>query len=218
MATFWSDPVDLYCERTDPSFWAEPVNALTNAGFLIVAGLALAQWLRQQPRDWPILALIALTGLIGIGSFVFHTVATRGAALFDVVPIGLFVYCYLYLALRRFLRLSLPGALAIMIGFVVLSRGVAAGLPDGFINGSGEYLPPLAALVVVGWMAPRESGRSILLAAAVFAVSLVFRSIDQAICSAFPLGTHFIWHLLNAAVLFILLRAALLGERVGQPR
>ena len=42
-----------------------------------------------------------------------------------------------------------------------------------------------------------------------FVVSLAFRTMDQAVCPAFPLGTHFIWHLLNAGVLYILLRAAI---------
>jgi len=32
---------------------------------------------------------------------------------------------------------------------------------------------------------------------------------DHAICVVFPLGTHFIWHLLNAAVLLVLLDAAI---------
>jgi hypothetical protein len=36
----WSTPVDLYCERTDPSFWAEPINALSNLSFLLAAWLA----------------------------------------------------------------------------------------------------------------------------------------------------------------------------------
>jgi hypothetical protein len=36
----WSTPIDLYCERTDASFWAEPANALTNAAFLIAAAAA----------------------------------------------------------------------------------------------------------------------------------------------------------------------------------
>jgi hypothetical protein len=44
----WSTPIDLYCERADPSFWAEPVNALSNCAFLIAAAAAFAQW-RQPP-------------------------------------------------------------------------------------------------------------------------------------------------------------------------
>ena len=42
----WSQPVDLYCERLDPSFWAEPLNAFTNLSFLIAAAIAFVQWRR----------------------------------------------------------------------------------------------------------------------------------------------------------------------------
>jgi hypothetical protein len=45
-------------------------------------------------------------------------------------------------------------------------------------------------------------------AAATLAVSLVFRSIDMAVCDAVPLGTHFLWHSLNGLALYLLLRAA----------
>ena len=38
-----------------------------------------------------------------------------------------------------------------------------------------------------------------------FAVSSAFRTLDAAVCSLVPLGTHFLWHLLNALVLFLLL-------------
>ena len=34
---FLLEPIDLYCERTDGSFWAEPLNLLSNVGFLLVA-------------------------------------------------------------------------------------------------------------------------------------------------------------------------------------
>ncbi|PWT93645.1 MAG: hypothetical protein C5B56_00365, partial [Proteobacteria bacterium] len=53
------------------------------------------------------------------------------------------------------------------------------------------------------------------LAAGLFCVSLVFRTIDRTICGAFPLGTHFVWHMLNAVVLFVLLRAAILFKPRG---
>ena len=106
----WSTPIDLYCERTDASFWAEPANALTNVAFLIAAVAAFAQWRRQGEcdggRDGPALALIGVVVAVGLGSFAFHTMATRGAMLADVIPIAIFIYGYLLLALRRFLHLS----------------------------------------------------------------------------------------------------------------
>ena len=132
----WSQPVDLYCERLDPSFWAEPLNALTNLSFLIAAVVAFIQWRRAGGKDWPVLALVGVTAPIGIGSFIYHTVATRGAALFDTVPIAVFIYGYLLLALRRFLRLSGLIAAAALAGFVVLSVLEARVVPPGTLNGS----------------------------------------------------------------------------------
>lgn len=49
----------------------------------------------------------------------------------------------------------------------------------------------------------------ILAAGCTLIVSLVCRNIDMAVCPAFPLGAHFLWHILNAVVLYLLLRAAL---------
>jgi hypothetical protein len=206
----WSEPVDLYCERTDPSFWAEPINAFTNGAFLVAAALAFVLWRRRGDRDPATLCLIVVTALIGIGSFAFHTLATRGAVLLDVIPIALFVYGYLFLALRRFLNLQRLATVGILLAFIVASEGLSVVLPRDFLNGSVDYLPPLAALITVGIMTGvNRVGSSILLATVVFLVSLVFRTIDRAVCEGFPMGTHFVWHLLNAGVLYILLRTAI---------
>jgi hypothetical protein len=209
----WSRPVDLYCERTDPSFWAEPVNAISNAAFLIAAAAAYMQWRRAGGRDVPVLLLIVLTAVIGVGSFIFHTVATSGAVLFDTIPIAVFIYGYLFFALRRFLRLSAMAALALLIVFAGLSSLEAAYVPEGALNGSHAYLPALAATVLIGVITiKRTAGPLVLGAGVVLAVSLVFRSIDQAVCASFPLGTHFLWHCLNGLVLYLLLRAALIDR------
>src|SRR5262245_44473972 len=117
----WSAPVDLYCERVTPLFWAEPVNALSNIGFLIAAFAAFRLWRREGEGDLPILILIVVVAAVGLGSFAFHTLATRGAMLLDVVPIGIFIYGYFLLALRRFLLLSWPAALTGLVAFIALS-------------------------------------------------------------------------------------------------
>jgi hypothetical protein len=209
----WSDPINLYCERGNISFWAEPLNALSNAAFLIAAAAAFAHWKRHRVNDVATLVLILVTCLVGLGSFAFHTFATRGALLADVIPIALFITFYLFFALRRFLNLALVPALAILVFFIAISPGISVVLPRHFLNGSGQYLPALAALIAVGTFTPAEATRhAIRLASFIFAVSLVFRTIDDAICAAWPLGTHFIWHVLNAAVLYILLRTAASAE------
>ena len=212
----WSEAVDLYCERTDASFWSEPVNALSNAAFLIAAALALDLWRRGDRKDWPALALIVIVAAVGVGSFVFHTVATRAAILADVVPIGVFIYGYLLLALRRFLHLRVIVAAPIVVAYAAGAQALSALAPARLLNGSIGYLPALAALIAVA-VAARERGtrRSLGLAAVVFAISLAFRTADIALCPQFPLGIHFVWHVLNAVVLYVLLRTAIAARRAG---
>jgi hypothetical protein len=76
-----------YCERgLDPAFWAEPLNALSNAAFLIAAWWAWRTWRQSLQAGQAELGLVALLAVIGAGSFLFHTFATRWAALADVIP------------------------------------------------------------------------------------------------------------------------------------
>jgi hypothetical protein len=205
----WSEPVDLYCERIGAGFWAEPVNAVTNAAFLLAAGIAFVRWRRAGARDWPTLVLIIVLVAIGLGSFAFHSLATRGAVYLDVIPIAVFIYGYLLLALRRFLALPWRATIELLVVFFAASRVLPYLANPGALNGSLDYFPALGAILILVWFVPLKVRPAIWLAAIVFVVSLAFRTMDQAVCPAFPLGTHFIWHLLNATVLLVLLDAAI---------
>ena len=202
-------PIDLYCERTDASLWAEPANALTNAAFLIAAAAAFLLWRRAGGRDWPALALIVVVVAVGLGSFTFHTVATRGAMLADVIPIAIFIYGYLLLALRRFLHLSAAVAIAIIVGYAAGAQALSWLAPPRALNGSIGYLPALVAMVAMARVTHGRVRHGLELAVMIFTVSLALRTIDLAACETFPVGTHFLWHLLNAAVLYVLLRTAI---------
>ena len=145
----WSAPVSLYCERTDASFWAEPLNAATNVAFLFAAAAAFRRWRSAGERDWPALALIIIVVAVGLGSFTFHTVATRGAALADVIPIAIFIYGYLLLALRRFLALPPAGAVVIVVAYGAIAQTLPLMVSPGAFNGSAGYLPALVAMIAV---------------------------------------------------------------------
>jgi hypothetical protein len=217
MSSHWFTAVDHYCERTGPGLWAEPLNAVSNGAFLIAAAAALVRWKRAGVRDGPALWLVLVTAAVGIGSFLFHTFANRWSLVADVLPIAVFIYSYVFLALHRYLGLAMPAAVFATAAFAVFNMGFErlwlAAVGSITLNGSIGYLPAGGALVVVGSVAlasrSRAAGCSLLVAAAIFALSLTFRSIDHAVCEAFPIGTHFLWHGLNAVVLFILMRAAI---------
>lgn len=219
----WGAKIFSYCERgLDPGLWAEPLNAVSNAAFLIAAAVALVEWRRTNETRpaWIELALIGLVAVIGIGSFLFHTFATRWAVLADVLPITVFMIAYLGYALVRFVRLPWLWATLLLIGFVGTLWG-AESIQCGSrpcLNGSVGYLPALAALALIGgWLtwSGHAAGRIVLAGAGVFLVSLTFRTLDREVCPATAqLGTHFIWHIANATLLYLLLIAAV---RFGQP-
>ncbi|MBK1623893.1 ceramidase domain-containing protein [Afifella marina] len=207
----WTEPIDIYCERTDPSFWAEPLNAVSNIAFLIAALWAFRRWRHAGGEDGPALFLIVLVAIIGIGSFLFHTFANRWSVMADVVPISVFIYVYFGLALRRFFGLSWPWTGVGLIGFAAFSFGVEPVLRPLFGSSAG-YAPALLAMLGVGLLLRREghpAGGGILAAAGVFALSLSLRMTDLPICGALPIGTHYFWHVFNAVTLAILVAAAI---------
>ena len=120
MAEHHAHKIFNYCERAqDPSFWAEPLNAVTNAAFLIAAAVCLVIALRARRADGPVLWLIAVMAAIGVGSFLFHTYAETWAALADVIPIGIFILSFFVLSMRCFAGLSWGRSFLMMVGFIV---------------------------------------------------------------------------------------------------
>ncbi|MEM7645005.1 MAG: ceramidase domain-containing protein [Pseudomonadota bacterium] len=197
----WTAQIDAYCERLGPTFWAEPVNALTNAAFLLAAWL---MWRRTSGTRTPIQAtLIALLATIGLGSFLFHTFATPWAAASDVLPIALFILAYVFAANRDFWRwplwLALLGTLA-FLPYAAATGWIFARLP--FFQISAAYWPvPLLIAAYATALPDRATARGLSLGAILLTVSLTFRSLDEALCPTIPVGTHFLWHVLNATML-----------------
>ena len=204
--------IDLYCERVGPGLFAEPLNALSNVAFLIAAWTAWSLARRTQAVSAGIWMLIVLSIVIATGSALFHTFVTAWARILDEVPILLFQLCYLWLYMRRIMAQRPELAAASIAGYLA-----AAFLGRQFpllLNGSLVYAPALVLMLGLGLyhFLQHKAGRRLLLAATgVFLISLVFRSIDQAVCPYVPIGTHFLWHILNGVVLYLSMRALILN-------
>ena len=84
---------------------------------------------------------------------------------------------------------------------------------DGLIWGGAMYLPTLAAMLVFGVALIRRhaaAGRAFFVAAGLFVLSFTARTLDMPLCPALPIGTHYLWHILNATVLYLLVRVVIL--------
>ncbi len=199
----WLQEIDGYCERLSPGYWAEPINAVTNAAFLISAFI---MWRRVRGQGMPLaMTLVVILAVIGAGSYLFHTYAQVWAAMADTTPILLFILVYIF-AINRDVWLMKP--LTALIGTALFIPYAAATIPlfqlvPG-LGGSAVYAPvPLLILiyaVLLRYKAP-DTARGLAIGAAILIVSITFRALDEPLCAQLPMGTHFMWHILNAIML-----------------
>ena len=197
----WTRSIDAYCERTDPSYWSEPINAVTNLAFVISA---LILWRRCNGLVWG-QALAAILFAIGVGSYLFHTHATPWSAALDTTPILLFSLLYIFLANRDFWNwptwVAALGAFA-YIPYTAVLTPVFGGLP--FFQISSFYWPLPVLIFAYAFLLRRRApltARNLAIGAAILCLSLTARSLDEPLCAVLPMGTHFLWHILNAIML-----------------
>ncbi|MBY6115812.1 ceramidase [Mameliella alba] len=195
----WTRAVDGYCERLGPEFWSEPVNAVTNAAFVLAA---VFMWRRSFGLGR---VLCAILGVIGIGSFLFHTFAQPWAGVADVLPILVYVLVYIYAANRDFWRMgrwvSLGGGV-LFFPFAALTVPLFGMIPG--LGGTASYAPvPLLIAIYAVLLRHRApaTARGLAIGVVILLLSMAARTMDDPLCSLFPMGTHFLWHLLNAVML-----------------
>lgn len=208
--------IDLYCERSGAGLLAEPVNLFTNIAFFIAAWAAWSLARRSNGLSTDIRVLTALSVVIGAGSGLFHAFAAGWARILDEVPILLFQLWYLWLYTRRIMTLRAEFATASIAGY--MAAAIFCRQFPHLLNGSLVYAPALILLLGLGLyhFLQHKAGRFLLLATTgVFLASLALRSIDEAVCPYVPIGTHFLWHILNGVVLYLSMRALILN-RPGQ--
>ena len=168
--------------------------------------------LRAPRNDVGVYVLIFFIVLIGTGSTLFHTHATMWAQLSDVMPILFYQIAFLAFYSHGVLKFSKAQTVLFLgVFFVVIVSNYQ--LPHHWLNGSIGYAPALLFLIILTGMHYKEARRGeegvpegvkfLGLACLTFVVSLTFRSIDMELCEVIPLGTHFMWHVLNGVVLYL---------------
>ena len=212
--------IDIYCERLDIGIWAEPINAVTNVAFILAS---IFMWLRcKNLVEGRILSFLLFS--IGCGSFLFHTFAQTWAAILDVAAILIFILTYIFIANRRFLAWSKMVSLIGVILFFPYQLLLTSILSNIQFFGSSMQYIPVAILIFIYSGLLRKSepnlSRGLFVGGTILCLSIVFRIIDEPLCSILSVGTHFVWHILNAIMLSwmieILRRHMLAGYSLGR--
>ncbi|MEO1362655.1 MAG: ceramidase domain-containing protein, partial [Pseudomonadota bacterium] len=175
--------IDGYCERLGAGYWAEPVNAVTNAAFVIAA-----IWMWRRSGGVPMArALSVVLFAIGVGSYLFHTHAQVWAAIADVVPIAAFILLYLFAINRDVWGMTLWVALlgtVLFLPYAALTIPLWAGVP--VFGVSAGYMPvPTLILIYAALLRFRQPqvARGFVIGAVILLVSLFARSVDEAWCA-----------------------------------
>lgn len=195
--------IGYYCGRFSDGFAGELQNSLSNIAFVVAAALGFAIWRSNAKRDRFQLALVILAALIGVGSFTFHSAPSMLTLQFDLIPIQLFgLAAFFYLARREF-ELQVLGALLAIAVFFLARQGWVFIAPRGALGGGITHIPTVLLLVGCGiWLSikGKKIGRHLIIAAGFYAAALATRTADLLVCNSFPLGVHWMWHILTAAV------------------
>lgn len=200
------------CERHGLGWLGEPLNVLSSFAFMAVAISIYRYYKREEDLArkwiWDIHALTFITFIIGFNSVVFHAFPNPTTELMDTLAIVFFIIIYFWSVLFRIGRCNMFQASICFIAFVGFSHILVHQFPKA-LNDSIGYLSSMIALIMIAvhlHLKARPSSQYFMLAAIIGVCSLFCRAIDKEICPMLPIGTHFIWHSLNATLLYILLK------------
>lgn len=200
------EPIRLYCERLGPGVWEEPFSLAASVSFPI---LALAVW--RGAAGLVFLKRMAV-GILGLGLAVMalHSVPSR-------LTLGILLAAVLSLVLGYFHAvnrdmLGMPRLMALVCTLLILPFA-AVSLPliavlQGASSSVAFVALPVLLLGYAALLRPDHpaTARGLSIGAAIMIAGLGARSLDQPLCDRLPGGTHFLWILAVAWLLWHLAR------------
>ncbi len=206
--------IDHYCERVGSGLLAEPLNAISSLAFVAAALVAWRYLARGRAATRGAAILGASIVAVACASLAWHSLATAWARWLDIAALLVFQVSWLWIYLRGVVGLAPRRAGLLLLGFALslVPAAAQATSSDGLLL----YLPTLATLIALGLhrrLRLRREPNLLLVTAAIFALALALRTVDESLCAAIPVGTHFGWHLLGALAAGLALRSLSVDDR-----
>ncbi len=201
-----------YCEQPIFQHFFEPLNTLTNLFFILAGSILLGQLFKAQKKSIPGIYFSTLIIIIGLGSLSWHLYRNNFTLLIDLIPIAIFVLSFLVAYVLKVTK-QLFFRILLIAGFFVYAPLITIllnSLSLEFLGNGGEaYLTTISYLAVIQlfnlWKKVPVIHQSLMIVM-VFFLSLFFRQLDMVLCDQVRFGTHFIWHILNAITLYLMVR------------
>ena len=206
--------ISYYCERASLDLFGEPFNSITNIFFIITALLSIRLY-----QDYLSFFSIAF---IGLSSFAFHTFPNTITGFLDIIAIVTFMLIYTVKIYRQLIGFNFFYSSLTAIFFVMSCYLFGVSFQNSFIGTSSFYFPIVLHLLflIIYFLFLNltfDCLKYLIFSTLIFSASIILRVIDQPICNIFPLGTHFLWHILNAIFLFFLIKFSYLTCNRSSP-
>ena len=226
-----------YCEKSVTAVIAQPANTASAFLMLVVGTLGYRLWRQRGNGDRGNLLLIAAVFLVGVGSILFHAMPNPLTLFADLVPILVFIVGAFVLILNRLLGQTFLQTGLHICGFLIAVLMVTLMFTPRALGNGAWFVVPLLTLYVlggtlvlrarlamsenrhlVGRQAERldrevfpqlKMGYALLQCGLVLAIGILVRAYDVSLCGRFPLGLHFVWHIVVAGAVYILLLACI---------
>lgn len=210
MSELVSKAVVGYCERVGDTVLSEPVNLVSNLVFFISAFLVYKLYKSKNITGFGYWFLFALLLLIGTGSSLWHSFRNPYTLALDAIPIFVFFLLLLFLFIKKLISSS-SKAIIVVLGIFLLQIAMSYLFPQ-VLNGSIRHV--VNAIVFLGlstflFKENKVARKDIVLALSLYVLAIICRSVDNTICPYFPLGTHFLWHSLNAFAAYFAIKILL---------
>ena len=148
--------------------------------------------------------LIALMVILGLGSLAWHSYRSVPTLLLDEIPIYIFFIFSGYFLTQSLVK-NHKLTVIILASTAVIYYLIFAYIPGiNILNGVLKYVFAFLSFLILSIFVVRKlgSGYNFTTPLIILAISIIFRSIDLFICPIFSIGTHFIWHILNAVAMY----------------
>ncbi len=205
------DEVAINAETDYGSFPVEPLNAVSNLCFLIV----IYYWIKKTRCNfgrYPLIVISMPIIFVGIVAGIIHHLFRVYKVWNTITMLSVFylvimlcVYLWYRIAGRWFHAFIFTMIIPVSFWITTLSAGVVNKLtvPIVFAAFSVALIIPAMVLCIKNKLKHLEliGGASFL-----FFVGMLFRIVDMQSISVISRGTHFLWHILGAATLFVVIK------------
>ena len=198
------DNIFFYCERTSSDILSEPINFFTNL-FFIIFSVSLLFNKSILNKKYALLIF-----LIGVGSMLFHSIPNRLTGFLDIFFIISFIFYYIF---TLYIKLNIKKYISAIISIVFIVICFVFGIfsKNTLLGSSAFYLPIIFHILFLYLYFLKNKKifkyyNLFLFILILFSFSLLLRSVDFYLCNLFFIGTHFIWHIFNALVLYLLVK------------